>query len=189
MGCLAWGGYLIFLIIVADFIANTLQLPSFFAVTVPFLVPLFTYNLYRMIKIKKNGCITYATTRHSHGVEGLKRDEEVKVYLYQDRLSFNNIQFIPLERVKLAKYLISGSLSHTTTQIGGGRKQHFKHSEDLIINFINKEGTKSSILLSRKEIPFSRDLKNLTKMINDKIGKKDEKPAVEEKQSKTPYEL
>jgi hypothetical protein len=110
------------------------------------------------------------------------------IYLYDDRITFDDIQFIPLERVKLAEISTREVVKSMYRGIGGGQRVRSTYYKELIISFVNKDGKEASInLISKTIIP---DLSKLARAINNKIGVKSEKKT-KQKNNKpnVPYEL
>jgi hypothetical protein len=130
--------------------------------------PYIFYYIYRKIRINSKKCITYSKGRVTSCTEGFNGPTKVTIYLYEDKITFNDIQTIPLSRVVSA---------HIYSTAGN----------QLSINFTNIHGKQTSLKI------FPNNLfgfGGLAKKINKQVGYKPKYIKKEQKKDKRePFEI
>ncbi|MEQ6391292.1 hypothetical protein RZN22_18630 [Bacillaceae bacterium S4-13-58] len=153
-GCLLGIMYIVYIVVVIN-ISMALDMGPFGFIVALAILPL-SYYIYRFIRKKVKGCITYASGEHAFGLEGAEKGDPVTIYLYMDRVTFNDIQIIPIERVKSVKSLDEKIYKYTARGIGGIPKEVFKFSHVLLdIQYVNRDGKEATIQLSNYARTFA----------------------------------
>jgi hypothetical protein len=151
------------------------------------------YVYYDMeIDRKQKGYELYFPLQHIDGIHDIKKDVETIFYLYPDKITFNNVQTLPLSRVKktevitekqinekqksvikraVAGGIILGPLGALVGSASGiGTKKVQENIYMFSIDFINKDNEESSALFLIKSKSYVSIAKHISDRINSKIG-------------------
>lgn len=122
------------------------------------------FIIYMIVEKKTRGFLKEATGYISF--EGVNPSQFSTLRLYPDKITINDIQIIPIERVKKATFN-----THTKT-VGGYKNYVQRHTYYLTVTFKNKDGKIDSVICRSKENQASAhiDYIRMEKKINKHIS-------------------